>query len=416
MRHSESRRMRRARRKRRILIMKMILIVVVLTAAIVGCIWYFGGPKVEKELTREAGSSLPTVSDFLKKEADNVKLISGLDESVNMNTVADYEVVIEINDKRYTSVLHVKDTVKPVVTTKEATIFTTETVEPEDLIESIEDVTATTVVFAEIPDFTKLGTQEVKLKVTDEGGNVTEAVARVEVVEDTEPPVIEGVTDLTVPAGSSVSYKRNITVTDNYDTDVSLDVDTSAVDLNTVGEYPITYIAIDKAGNKTEVSAVLHVEAASVDNATDSLVNAAADKILTEIVADDMSQYDKAQAIYNWVHEQVAYYDGTPKTDWIQGAYRGLVERKGDCFVYAMTAKVLLTQAGITNMDIEKIPAKTRHYWNLIDLGDGWYHFDTTRRKDGTTFFYKTDAELMAYSTTHDDSHNYDPSQYPTIQ
>ena len=71
------------------------------------------------------------------------------------------------------------------------------------------------------------------------------------------------------------------------------------------------------------------------------------------------------------------------------------MDRQGDCYVFACTAKVLLTRAGITNMDIEKIPAKTRHYWNLVDIGDGWYHFDTTPRKDGTIFFMWDDAKLM---------------------
>ena len=55
------------------------------------------------------------------------------------------------------------------------------------------------------------------------------------------------------------------------------------------------------------------------------------------------------------------------------------------------------------------------HYWNLIDIGEGWHHFDTCRRVDGSTFFYKTDAELMAYSNSHDGTHNYDRSRYPDI-
>ena len=52
----------------------------------------------------------------------------------------------------------------------------------------------------------------------------------------------------------------------------------------------------------------------------------------------------------------------------------------------------------------------------MIDIGEGWYHFDATRRKDGTEFFYWTDAELMEYSNANDGSHNYDPEQYPQIQ
>lgn len=412
----ESARMRRARKKRRILILKIVLILMAILLIAAACIYFFIYPKVTKELTREAGSSLPEVSDFVRRNPEDAVLLSGLDESVDMNTVADYTVVIQVSGKTYNCTLHVVDTVKPVVTVKSVKVFTTGTVEPESLIENIEDATSTTVVFAETPDFSQQGTREVKLRVTDEGGNVTEVTASVEVVADTEPPVIEGVKELTIPAGSSVSYKRDVTVTDNYDENVTLEVDTAGVDLNTIGDYPITYRATDAAGNVTEVSTVLHVKKASVETATEEYVNAAADKLLAQITTSDMSQKEVAKAIFWWVHENIAYVDGTPKTDWIQGAYRGLIEKRGDCYTYAMTSKCLLTQAGITNMDIEKIPAATRHYWNLIDIGEGWYHFDATRRKDGKYFFYTSDEDLMAYSRSHKDSHNYDPTKYPKIQ
>ena len=412
----ESARMRRARRRRRILILKMVLILIVILLAVTGLILFLNRPRVAEEVEREAGSGLPALSDFLIKDNGKAKLVSGLDESVDMSVPGEYPVVIEISGKEYTSLLRVVDTVKPKVTTKNITVFTGDTVAPEDLIESIEDATATTAAFGDSPDFSQAGTYEVTLTVTDAGGNTTEAEAQVEVLADTEPPVIQGVEDLTIPAGSSVSYKRGVTVTDNLDEDVKLTVETEGVDLNTEGDYPITYVAVDSAGNETRVEAVLHVERPSVENATEELVNARADELLAEITTEDMSQYEVAEAIFWWVHENIGYKDGTPKTNWVQGAYRGLFEHQGDCFVYFATSKCLLTQAGIKNMDIAKIPARTNHYWNLIDIGEGWYHFDATRRADGTTFFYVSDEELMAYSNSHNGSHNYDPSQYPEIQ
>ena len=66
-------------------------------------------------------------------------------------------------------------------------------------------------------------------------------------------------------------------------------------------------------------------------------------------------------------------------------------------------------------MDIEKIPAKTRHYWNLVDIGEGWYHFDTTPRKDRPTIFMWDEARMMDYSQNHNLSHNYDHSLYPVV-
>lgn len=415
-RHLEQKRLRKARRKRRILITKIVLVILVLALIIAGCIHMFLKPKVAEELTREAGSTVPVVSDFLKKDIQAARIVSGLDDSVNMNAVADYEVVIEIDGKEYTSVLHVVDTVKPEVTAADVLVCTGEKVEPEDLLEEVLDATSTTAAFVGNPDFSKAGKQQVGLTVTDEGGNVTTVTVEVEVVEDTEAPVISGVEELTVAAGSSVSYKRNVTVTDNYDDEVELTVDNSEVNLNAEGDYPITYIARDTAGNETTETTILHVTMPAAEQATEELINALADELLARITTEDMSEYEKAEAIFNWVHGNIGYSDGTSKTDWIQGAYHGLVEHSGDCYVYAMTSKVLLTRAGITNMDIEKIPTSTHHYWNLIDIGEGWYHFDATRRKDGQYFFYSTDEEVMAYSNTHRGSHNYDSSAYPKIQ
>ena len=111
----------------------------------------------------------------------------------------------------------------------------------------------------------------------------------------------------------------------------------------------------------------------------------------------------------------ISYISHSEKGNWLRAAYEGLVDGKGDCYVYASTAKVLLTRAGITNMDIVKIPSKTSHYWNLVNLGEGWYHFDTTPRKDHPTIFMWTEAQMMEYSARFNGSHNYDHSLYPVV-
>lgn len=252
---------------------------------------------------------------------------------------------------------------------------------------------------------------------TEEENSVpTEKDTGKEETADITPPVIEGVADLTVPAGGSISYKRGVSVKDDRDENVQLIVDNSGVDLNTVGDYEVIYKAVDAAGNETVVTAIVHVTTPSAENATEEMVNTKAKEVLAEITTADMGQMEVAEAIFWWCHENIAYMDGSPKGSWVQGAYAGLFDRKGDCYTYFATAKCLLTQAGIKNMDIKKVPEGTPHYWNLIDVGEGWHHFDATRRKDGNSFFYTPDAELMEYSAANADSHLYDPSQYPEIQ
>jgi hypothetical protein len=409
---------RRKRKKRRMrFLVSLVCWLLVFTAALGGVYMLLPAMCVRAEVTVEAGSPCPGLEDLLRWESGTAELLSGLSEDMELDQVTDHEVVIRVYGREVTSTLHVEDTAAPEVVTKDLIIYAGKEVSAEDFIEEITDATATTVQFEQEPDCGTDGVHEVSLLVTDGGGNVTKKEASLEVTVDTEAPVISGVEDLTVPVGGSISYKKGITVTDNIDEEVELTVDASAVDLEKAGDYEVVYKAVDMAGNETTAAAVVHVEPVSVDNITEDLVNAEADKILASLFSDQsLSEYDKAKKIYNWCHERIAYFDGTPKTNWVQGAYRGLVERKGDCYVYAMTAKCLLTRAGIKNMDIEKIPTPTTmHYWNLIDIGEGWHHFDTCRRVDGSTFFYKTDAELMAYSNSHDGTHNYDRSRYPDI-
>lgn len=236
---------------------------------------------------------------------------------------------------------------------------------------------------------------------------------------DTEAPVIEGVSDISVELGESISYKSGVTVTDNSSEEIEVEVDNSEVDVSTVGEYTVVYSATDSSGNSSQVTATVSVtepEVNSTDDITEALVLYMAQQILDEILTDDMTtQYEQAEAIYWYCHENIAFIGTSDKTNWLIGAYEGMTTFEGDCYTYFSVAKALLTQAGIENMDIYMITDEKQHYWNLIDVGEGWYHFDSCRRKDGTTFFYWTDEELMEYSEANDGSHAYDQEEFADV-
>lgn len=130
-----------------------------------------------------------------------------------------------------------------------------------------------------------------------------------------------------------------------------------------------------------------------------------------------MGPREKLNAIYRWVRGHIAYANHSEKGNWLKGAFEGMYFRKGDCYVYFATTKALLNRAGIANTDIQKLPGySSMHYWNLVNIGEGWYHYDTCPRTAGGVFNYLTDAEMMSYSRAHNNSHIYDPSLYPVIQ
>ena len=205
-------------------------------------------------------------------------------------------------------------------------------------------------------------------------------------------------------------------VTDDKDENPTLEVDTSLVNPDKRGTYKITYTATDAAGNTSEKTTTIKIVSAKISEATEETVYAKADEILSEIITDNMTQLQQAKAVFDWVVKNITYSETAGIDDLLSAAYKGMYYRVGDCTVKQKTAEVMLNRLGIKNMEIEKIRDTRGHYWLLIDVGEGWYHYDPNLQLDGTLIFYWHDADLWAYSNAHKNTHNYDPSKYPHIQ
>lgn len=360
------------------------------------------------ELQWEVGETAPTADDFTLAGVEKKLLTADIDTTKPSRQV----VKIEVDGVTYDSILSIVDTVPPVVEVRNMNGFTNTPVSAEDFLVSVQDITAVTAAFVQAPDITLAGSQEIGLVFTDESGNETKASAVLTLEEDTEPPVITGARNITYVMGTSISYKKNVTVSDNSGVELQLNVDNSQVNLEEEGVYPVTYSAVDNSGNTSSTTINVTVIAMTYDV---NEVYGYADAVLASIFTEGMTQYEKLRAIYDYVKGNIGYINHSDKGDWVKAAYEGFVKKQGDCYVYACTTKVLLDRAGITNMDIEKIPAKSMHYWNLVDIGEGWHHLDTTPRKDHPVIFYWTEAEMMDYSAKHHNSHNYDHDLYPEV-
>ena len=365
---------------------------------------------VKELLVLEAGEEAPVVSDFLIQQME-AKLLTDI-STLDLNRIAEYDVSVQVGEGQYTSQMQVKDTIAPEATLQSLADFTLVPKTAEDFVTEIVDVTQVSVEFVQEPDLTLPGVQTVEIRITDEAGNAVIEQTELTLTEDVEAPVLVGVKDILIYMGDAISYRKGVSATDNCEEGVSLEIDNSKVNPNEAGSYPVTYRATDLAGNVTEEVITVTIKARTH---TLGEVNVLADAVLAKIMKPEMTPIEQVRAIYDYNMSHISYINHSEKGDWIQAAYMGLAEGKGDCYIYACTAKLLLTRAGITNMDIAKIPAKTSHYWNLVDIGDGWYHFDTTPRKDHPTIFMWTDEQMMEYSAKHNKSHNYDPTQYPEI-
>lgn len=242
-------------------------------------------------------------------------------------------------------------------------------------------------------------------------------------VQDTQAPVIAGTKDLEAYVGSTISYKSGVTVTDDVDAKPSLEIDNSQVDLNKAGTYDVTYTATDAAGNSTSVTVKLTVKVKPANFVEPEVIYAKADAILSQFIRSDMTDREKAEAVYVWTRRSVHLtYGSAPKgfdhesADWLQTAYQLLNKEvaKGDCFYFFAVQKLLLQRLNIPTIDCEKIyDGDSHHYWLLVsvDGGKNYYHFDNVWSK---ALCLVTDAELNAFSAAVESNpFNRNESLYP---
>lgn len=171
--------------------------------------------KIKKNVTLEAGSEI-NIKDFLKKENADAKFVTDVSQ-INTGNIGSHEIVVKVGKKEYTSKLTIEDTKAPTAKANDVTVNKDGQIEANQFVTDIKDATKVDVSFKDKPDVSKDGESEVIIVLTDEGKNQKEVKAKLTVVSDSEPPVIEGVKDITAYIGETVSYKKDVTVTDNMD-------------------------------------------------------------------------------------------------------------------------------------------------------------------------------------------------------
>lgn len=124
--------------------------------------------------------------------------------------------------------------------------------------------------------------------------------------------------------------------------------------------------------------------------------------VLDAVIQDGMTPMEQARAVFDYVHNNVRYIGSSDKSDWAKGAYIGLTTGRGDCFTYYAVSRALLTALEIDNLEVQRIEgAKSHHYWNLVNCGDGWYHFDACPRSlkmPSFLSFMVTDEQVAAFT------------------
>lgn len=382
---------------------------------------------VYKTNTLEAGDVVLTPDMFLKDTSKPIAFDPDFDPNeIDTRTPGTYTVKLISGRIRLTAELKIEDTTLPTAQARPVTTPVGVPVKADALVKNVSDNSYVfSVSFETEPDFSKAGTYNVNILIRDAGGNVASVPSVLTVSDaadpvsdpvdgpvepDTEPPVIYGVHDITIYVGEGISYFSGVYAEDDRDGTVKVELDADSVNTKAAGKYTITYSSTDSYGNRAEKTAKVTVLVRTVE---EEEVTRLAKSVVSKIITSDMTGYEKISAIYKWVRSNVSWYDSSDKDDWVKAAYQGLHDGKGDCFVYQMVSKVLLDAAGIENKLIDTVPLRYLHCWNLVNIGEGWFHFDTTPRKGGFDGFYLDDETLMAYSETHKNSHIYDHEKFP---
>ena len=370
--------------------------------------------------TIEAGSDLP--SPYRLVGADGAAYVAGFDESC-VNRPGTYDIpMTDAAGKKYKLKLTVRDRKAPVVTTKHVYYAKgVSTPDALDFIGSIVEADEYTAYFeCDLPDMNQIGDYDVTFRVEDTSGNKTKELHSIlTVIEDYEPPVFKTVPELSAYVGEAIAYRKGVVVTDNCGGDVDIQVDSSAVDPNTPGDYTVGFTATDASGNVSWASTIIHIYENQI---TEEELNQKIDSIIAQIITPDMNKEAQLRAVYRYVYDHIAYTSDSDKSDWIRAAHDALfMTGSGDCFNYFAAAIAFCRRLGIDYREIERTPgaADGTHFWIMVNIGTAeeprWYHFDCTHLR--ATYSHSgcllTDQQIKAFNRFRAGFYAYDSSKYP---
>ena len=144
------------------------------------------------------------------------------------------------------------------------------------------------------------------------------------------------------------------------------------------------------------------------------------DAIIQNIISDGMSQYDKVEAVHNYVVENTEYQDYFSNADeQIFTAYGALIDGYSLSQGYAEAVNLLLKKAGVQSMIVEgeayAYNTWNTNAWNIVKIDGRYYHvdaaFDDPNEQEGLQlmrheYLNITDTEISY-------SHRWNTTEYP---
>lgn len=385
-------------------------------AALAGACTYFHireqRTHIKPEVCIETGSEI-LLEDFLVQPLTGASFYTDITQ---IDTAVPGSYLLEISyedlgtEFRREAVLSVVDTTAPTGEALPQVIYTGQLPAPEDVVANVEDLARVSVTYKTEPDVSQPGEYVFEVLLTDESGNEKTIDVPFTIIDDHLAPLIYGAHDMEVFIGRSIAFFDGITVTDDYDPEPVLNVDTSLVDITNPGEYPVTYTAEDENGNVSSVTVTLRMSVEPERYYEPEVLYELCRQLNEQygIYTEDMTDIDKAFRIFAWSSSHVYYAGTSDRTDWTCAAYDGLMTLRGDCYTYYAVNRAFLDMEGIPNLLVERYPVTwSPHYWNLVYLDGAWYHCDSLAFSSPRGYYFMCAVEDM-----NEFDHRYDETVY----
>lgn len=172
------------------------------------------------------------------------------------------------------------------------------------------------------------------------------------------------------------------------------------------GQYMLVLQIYDESGSSIEYKCQINECAAAEDYSNANTVAGKVEEIAAQCLREAGSS-DYARAL--WLHDWLIYnanYDYSFTYYYAEGV---LLHGRGVCQSYALAYQMLLDKVGIESLYISGTANGGNHGWNLVKLGDAWYHVDCTWDDPGTggseqrSYFCLSDAQMAKDHEWHSD-------------
>ena len=168
--------------------------------------------------TLEYGNELTKADILLDPEKDDALLEQDDIDAINKSDVGEYVITSATGSKTLECVVTVQDTLAPELVLKETQVYKGSKLKLEKIVESATDASGDVelTLLTEV-DTDTVGSYTVAVEAKDRHGNSVTKETTVYVTTDVEPPVLKGLTAMTVEKHSEPDLLEGVTATDKVD-------------------------------------------------------------------------------------------------------------------------------------------------------------------------------------------------------